>query len=96
MTHMFTCHFHNQMHKNLFRLGDCLTDILFWLETSKLNPDKTDLVIIGTKQQQSMVISHFPVVKLHGSDTSPSDTTCNLGVVFDSDFNFCQHISQVC
>ena len=21
---------------------------------------------------------------------------CNLGVVFDSDFNFCQHISQVC
>ena len=30
------------------------------------------------------------------SDTFPSDTARNLGVVFDSDFNFRQHISQVC
>ena len=63
-----------------------------WL---KLNPDKTDLIIIGTKQQQNMIISHFPV-KLFGSDTFPSDTIRNVGVVFDSDFNFRQHISQVC
>ena len=47
-------------------LSDCLTDILLWMESSKLklNPDK--------------------------------DTVRNLGVVFDSDFNFRQHISQVC
>ena len=61
----------------------------------KLNPDKTDLIIIGTKQQRNRVINHFPV-KLLGSDTFPSDTVCNLGVIFDSDFNFRQHISQVC
>ena len=32
-------------------LSDCLTDILFWVESSKLklNPDKTYLIIIGTK-----------------------------------------------
>ena len=59
----------------------------------KLNPDKTDLIIIGIKQQRNRVISHFPV-KLLGSDTFPSDTVRNLGVVFDSDFH--QHISQVC
>ena len=77
--------------------SDCLTDILFWMESSKLklNPDKTDLIIIGTKQQRNRVINHFPV-KLLGSDTFPSATVRNLGVVFDSDFNFCQHISQVC
>ena len=76
-------------------LSGCLTDILFWMESSKrkLNPDKTDLIIIGTKQQRIRVINHFPF-KLLGSDTFPSDTVCNLGVVFDSDFN--QHISQVC
>ena len=50
----------------------------------KLNPDKTDLIIIG-KQQRNRVISHF-LVKLLGSDTFPSDTVRNLSVVFASDF----------
>ena len=58
----------------------------------KLNPDKTDLIIIGSKQQRNRVINHF-TVKMLGSDTVPSDTVHNLGVVFDSDFNFRQHIS---
>ena len=61
----------------------------------KLNPPKTDVIIIGTKQQRHMVISHFPV-KLLGSDTFPPDTVHNLDVVFDKDFNFHQHIYQVC
>ena len=70
--------------------------IFCWRESSKLklNLYKTDLIIIGTKKQQNMVISHFPV-KLLGSDTFPSDTVRNLGVVFGSDFNFRQYISQV-
>ena len=67
------------------------------MESSKLkpNPDKTHLIIIGTKPQQNSVICHFPF-KLLGSDTFPSDTVRNIGVVFDSDFNFRQHISQIC
>ena len=60
----------------------------------KLNPDKTDLIIIGTKQQRNRVISNL--VKLLGSDTFRSDTVRNLGVVFDRNFNFFQHFSQVC
>ena len=95
MTHRFTYHFHNQnAQESVSTLSDCLTDILFWMEPSKLklNPGKTDLIIIGTKQQRNRVISHFPV-KMIGSDTFPSDTVRNLGVVFDSDFNFRQHIS---
>ena len=40
-------------------LSDCFTDIVLWMESSKLklNPDKTDLIIIGTKQQRN---SHQP------------------------------------
>ena len=78
-------------------LSGCLSDILLWMESSKLklNPDKTYLIISGTKQQRDRVINHF-LVKLLGSDTFSSDTVRNLGVVFDSDFNFRQHISQVC
>ena len=66
--------------------------VLLWMESSKLklNPDQTYLIIIGTKQQPNRVINHFPV-KLLGSDSFPSDTVRNLGVIFDSDFNFRQH-----
>ena len=72
----------------------CLTDILFWVESSKLKLNQGNIdIIIGTKQQRNRVISHFPV-KLLGSDTFPSDYVRNLGVVFDSDFNFRQHISK--
>ena len=87
----------SNVQESLSTLSDCLTDILSWMESSKLklNPDITDLIIIGTKQQRNKVINHFPV-KLLGSDTFPSDTVRNLGVIFDSDFNFRQHISQVC
>ena len=62
---------------------------MFWMESSKLklNPDKTDLIIIGIKQQRNRVISHV-LVKLHVSDTFPSDTVRNVGVVFDSDSTF--------
>ena len=82
--------------ESVLTLSDCLTDILLWMESSKLklNPDNTDFIIIGTKQQRNRGINHFPV-KLLGSDTFPSDTVRNLGVVFDSDFNLRQHISQV-
>ena len=87
----------SNVQESLSTLSDCLTDILSWMESSKLklNPDKTDLIIIGTEQQRNKVINHFPV-KLLGSDTFPSDTVRNLGVIFDSDFNFRQHSSQVC
>ena len=77
-------------------LSDCLSDILIWMESYKikLNPDETDLIFIGTKQQRNSVINHFPI-KLLGSDTFPSDAVCYLGVVFDSELNFRMHITQV-
>ena len=53
----------SNIQESVSTLSDCLTDILFWMESSKLklNPDKTDLIIICTKQQRNRVISHFPV-----------------------------------
>ena len=57
-----------------------------WIE------DKTDLIIIGTKQQQNMVIN-LPPVNLLGNDTSPSDTVQNLDV-FESDFTLLIYANQ--
>ena len=72
-------------------VNDCLTDILSWTSTLKLNVDNTDIIITGTKQQRNKTVDYFPV-KILGNDTSPSDTVRNLGVVFDSNCSF----PQVC
>ena len=60
----------------------------------KLNPYKTYLIIIGTKQQRHRVINHFPV-KVLGSDTFPSDTVRNIGDVFDNDKSCFYHIRDL-
>ena len=43
-------------HKSISNLSDCLTDISLWMKSSrpklKLNSDKTEFIIIGTKQQR--------------------------------------------
>ena len=84
-------------HKSISSLSDCLTDILLWMKSSKLklNSDKTEFIIIGTKQQRHKLSNHFPV-KLLDNDICPSDSVRNLGVVFDSDFSFHKHISNIC
>ena len=58
------------------------------MESSKLelNIDKTDIIIIGTKEQRNKIVGYFPV-KILGNDTSLPDTVRNLGVVFDSNLS---------
>ena len=84
-------------HKSISSLSDCLTDISQWMKSSelKLNYDKIEFIIIGSKQQLHKLSNHFPV-KLLDSDICPSDSVRNLGVVFDSDFGFHKHVSNIC
>ena len=84
-------------HKSISSLSDCLTDISLWMKSSKLklNSNKTEFIIIGTKQQRHKLSNHFPV-KLLDNDISPSDSVRNLGVIFDSDFSFHKQISNIC
>ena len=54
-------------HISISTLSECLTDISLWMKSSsklKLNSDKTEFIIIGTKQQRHTLSNHFPV-KLH-------------------------------
>ena len=76
-------------HKSISSLSDCLTDISLWIKSSKLklNYDKTEFIIIGTKQQRYKLSNYFPVkLGLLDNDICPSDSVRNLGVVFGSDF----------
>ena len=60
----------------------------------KLNPDKTEFMLIGNKCHRNKFTSVFPI-NLLGTDLSPSQYARNLGVTFDADFNFQRHINNV-
>ena len=72
-----------------------LTDISLWMKSNELqlNSDKTEFIIIGTKQRRHKLSNNFPV-QLLDNDISPSDSVRNLGVIFDSDFSFHKHFSN--
>ena len=60
----------------------------------KLNPDKTEFILIGSPKNHKQLLPHFPI-NILGNQVSPAQSVRNLGVVFDSNFNFSNHVSQV-
>ena len=76
-------------------LESCLTDLRKWLSSNylKLNDEKTEFLVVGSRQQRAKVkIDHLKV----GSATiRPSDQVRNLGVIFDSSLTMEQHITSV-
>ena len=61
----------------------------------KLNPDKTEFLLIGNERQQSKSFPMFPI-ELLSVKTNPAISARNLGVIFDKNFAFRSHISVVC
>ena len=62
-THVYLELSQSDTHKSISSISDCLTDISLWMKSSKrkLNSDKTEFIIIGTKQQRHKLSNHFPV-----------------------------------
>ena len=81
--------------KSLEKLQHCLMGVSAWMTGSKLNPSKTEFLLIGTKLQREKFLNNFPCTLL-GQDTNPSTSAKNLGVLFDGSLNFRKHISQTC
>ena len=61
----------------------------------KLNPSKTEFLLMGSKLQTSKLSNLFPI-KILDNSTSPALSCRNLGVGFDSNLNYKAHISQTC
>ena len=82
--------------ESLKMFQSCITGVSSWMAQSKLklNPSKTEFLLIGSKSQREKFINLFPLAVLD-NEMNPADSARNLGVFFDSDLNFRQHISQV-
>ena len=82
--------------ESLKMLQSCITGVSAWMAQSKLklNPSKTEFLLIGSKSQREKFINLFPLAVLD-NEMNPADSARNLGAFFDSGLNFRQHISQV-
>ena len=78
-------------------LQSCLASLHSWMSTNKLklNPDKTEFLLIGNERQRSKYLSIFPI-ELFGVKTNPPQSARNLGVIFDKNFTFRSYISAGC
>ena len=79
------------------KLNRCLQDVKEWMSASKLklNPDKTEFILFGSKKQRERLNVCFPIDIL-GNPLHPTESVRNLGVWFDSDFSFFKHVQNVC
>ena len=55
---------------------------------------KTEFILIGSKNNRKQLLPHFPI-NILGNQVSPAQSVRNLRVVFDSNFSFSDHVSQV-
>ena len=78
------------------KLNRCLDDIKEWMSASKLklNADKTEFILFGSKRQRDKLKAYFPSTIL-GSPLWPAELIKNLGAWFDSDFSLSKHVQNV-
>ena len=103
--HNLKCHFYaddmqlycvidNIEHVNI--IESCISNIQKWMNNNflKLNPEKTELIIIGKKN----AIKHLPVVNINaeGKLITSTQTLKSLGVILNSTLTMEEFVSQKC
>ena len=70
---------------SLLRLQKCLGSVQSWMFSNKLklNPEKTDFLLIGHERQRKKFVESFPISVL-GVDRNLSESAKNLGVTMGS------------
>ena len=87
----------NKAVDSLRMLQACATEVSSWMSNSmlKLNPEKTEFMIIGSRQQRKKVEHLFPFQFLC-QDIRPTTSAKNLGVLFDHGLFLKKHVAQLC
>ena len=77
-------------------MTDCIRDIRSWMisDNLMLNDDKTEFVIIGTRQQLAKV--NISCIRVGSTDVCPVTVARNLGSWFDEQLTMSTHISKLC
>jgi hypothetical protein len=86
----------NTCTSSIEQLQACLSAVQSWMAENKLklNPDKTEFIVLGAEKQQTKLANHFPI-DIMGNKFSPCSKVKNLGVIFDSSLSMSKHVSLV-
>ena len=73
----------------------CLDKVSQWMASKrlKLNSDKTEILIAGTKQQLAKMT--YNSIDVCGETITKSECVRNLGVHFDSEMKMSAHVEQI-
>ena len=79
------------------KLNSCLLDVQVWMSSRmlKLNPDKTEFIIFGSHAQLKK-LDPYLLVRIFGNFMHPAVLVKNLGVWFDANFSFADHVCNIC
>ena len=77
-------------------MEQCIRAIRAWMQSDKLklNENKTEVMLIGTRQQLSKV--NLGTLTVGDTSVAIVNKARNLGVWFDSQLNFNVHITEAC
>ena len=81
---------------SITELANCLEAVQAWMGNNKLklNPDKTEFIVIGD-QLRSSLKSSFPV-SLLGNDIEPAESVKNLDVFLHAKNSMQKHVANLC
>jgi hypothetical protein len=82
----------------LNHLSSVLEKVRRWFTANRLslNPDKTEFIIIGSKQQRAKLTNDSMCVNIGDACIKPSERVRNLGVMFDSELTMKGHVAKIC
>ena len=97
MIHKYTHLLCRYIAQSLIFVQNCMLEIQVWMNQNilKLNPSKTEFMIISNLTQRKKVAHIFPV-ELLNQNFAEIDSIRNLGVAFDPAFSFKKHVSNIC
>ena len=76
---------------------NCIDDIRTWMGLNglKLNENKTEFIVFGSKSMLSKINSHKLSLHVGDIDIQSATKVRNLGVIFDSNMYFNNQISNI-
>ena len=95
-TQLYTCFSPSEFTTCAKSISSTFEIISDWMKSNflALNPDKTEFILFGTKQQLSKLENPSLYISAELS-IPPVSSVRNLGVIFDSNLSFHQHISKI-
>ena len=78
------------------KMEACINDIRVWMASNSLclNDDKTEVLLIGSKNNLRKIPERF--LKVGGDNIKPSSAARNIGVMFDKTLSMDCQVSQIC